>query len=712
MNPDDPNRARVTPGERSTEITRVVREVIRQRRSGVEVHDAALVQRFKHLMPELGERLHTLQMIEAAKHAAKDRATDAEAPDGTDAALGEDVGFLREALPEYEILERIHEGGQGVVYKAVQRATNRIAAVKVLLHGPLATEQQRQRFTREVELVARLRHPNIVTLYESGVVRGRPYFAMEYIEGIPIDDYVLLHNLSTRQSAELFITVCRAVSSAHQYGIIHRDLKPSNILVDLDGQPHVLDFGLAKDLVEPLDAHSGPLVSMTGQVVGTLPYLSPEQAAGRDTLIDVRSDIYSLGVVFHELLTETFPYPVDGDREAVRINIMAREPLPLRKALAAADGDGQAIARQVDGDLEAIVLKTLAKEPENRYQSVAAMAQDLERWLAGEVVEAKADRRFYLLKKTLRRYRVHAAISAAFVALLVGALVGMTILWQRTERIARTAQAGLEMGSFLRLGSVYRDDERLDQAVGMLQKAIEIGESAPQGDETVRRLQCMAHRDLAALYYQKGQSDAADPHCRAAVELADQLLREDPDNLQYQRLFALSHELRGQMARSNDEWEDAARHFTAAESGYRDLISADPENRRLRYELALLLLRSGRCCQSLERYEEARRRFDAARDILHELAASEPHVAEYVIDLAKAEASLAVWHMHQDTVLDDQAAFEWFKKAEDRVLALRDSGRAAGHEPQIDSLLDQIRRNKAGMAARATNRAKNEDRHE
>ncbi len=407
---------------RTAQIERVVGEVLRQRRSGVQIDDSLVVARHDHLMPELAERLHTVQMVESARRRARERPRTAGTAPDDNSPMDDGFEFLHDALTDYELLERLHRGGQGVVYKAVQRSTNRIVALKVLVQGPLSTDRQRRRFAREVDVIGRLRHGNIVTLYDSGEVRGLPYFAMEFIEGLPVDDYAFVRALTARQTAALFATICRAVHAAHQYGVLHRDLKPSNVLVDPDGQPQVLDFGLAKDLLPQDDSGEISLVSLPGQVMGTLPYLSPEQSSGLDVEVDVRTDVYSLGVMLYELLTETFPYPVSGDRRAVGANIRSLEPLPMRTALSMSGGETRLRWQDIDSNLEAVVRRALEKDPDRRYQSALALADDLERWLAGDVVEAKADRRFHLLRKTLRRYRVHAAVSAAFLALLVSAL--------------------------------------------------------------------------------------------------------------------------------------------------------------------------------------------------------------------------------------------------------------------------------------------------
>ena len=698
--------ARARQADRSSEIDRIVGEVIRQRSSGVRVDESVLQERHPYLMPELGQRLRMLEMIGTARRHAREHPRTAASEPDTKAELDEGFGFLQDGMTDYELLKRIHYGGQGIVYKAAQRSTNRIVAVKVLLHGPLATDRQRHRFAREVDLISRLRHPNIVTLYDSGEVRGHAYFAMECIDGLPIDDYVLVRGLTVRETIGLFTTICRAVNSAHQYGIIHRDLKPSNVLVDADGQPHVLDFGLAKDLIPPEGSGEVSFTSLPGQVVGTLPYLSPEQASGLDTEVDVRSDVYSLGVVLYELLTETFPYPVNGDREVVRRNVLSREPLSLRKALSSGDSTTRVTPRDINDDLEAIVFKALEKETERRYQSAAALADDLDRWLAGDAVEAKADRRFYLLKKTVRKYRVHVAVSAAFVVLLVTALVGMTVLWQRAERNARTYQAGLKMGMLTRLGSVERDAGRLDQAAGMLEKAIELGESFPASDPTIRQLRYASLHDMAELYYEKGDPNKAEPYCNAAIELAEELVRDDPQSLRYRRSAGLSHLLGARMASSRGDWTRAAAEFETAASVYRGLIAVDAGNARLKYELAVLLGERGRCFQGLKRFDESLQCYAACCELYEELLTLEPHVADYTIELARTEGRLAVWHLHQRTAEQNQVASGWLRRAEDRLIKLRDSGRAGGRERDVRVLLGEIQRNNQLIARRHEKRTK------
>ena len=408
---------------KSSAIDRVIQEIIRQRNAGVAIDDAAVQAEHPELMPELGERLHFLRGIEAAAEEAQ-QAKSSSDPEGGMGTVTLCKGILQSKLPGYELLEVVHSGGQGIVFRAVQLAANRMVAIKVLLYGPFASAQQRRRFSREVELISRLEHPHIVTLYDSGEVVGLHYFAMEFVEGLPIDDYALLYALSVKAVVQLLLEVCDAIGHAHQRGVIHRDIKPSNVVVDADGVPHVLDFGLAKTLTGYTLADNMPSISMAGQVLGTLPYLSPEQAAGIDQAIDVRSDIYSLGVLLHHLLTDDYPYPVDGTPDQVRANIASQVPRPVRRAVRDEDSESRFQAGDISRDLEAVVLKTLEKDKARRYQSVYAMADDLRRYLSGEAVQARGTNRLYLLRKSLYRHRVAFSVGAA-VLMAIGVVIGV-----------------------------------------------------------------------------------------------------------------------------------------------------------------------------------------------------------------------------------------------------------------------------------------------
>ncbi|MGD1915617.1 MAG: protein kinase [Phycisphaerales bacterium] len=328
------------------------------------------------------------------------------------------------AFPGYDIVREIHRGGQGVVYQAVQLSTRRHVALKVMHSGPFMGSAGRARFEREVQVLGQLDHPNIVSIHDSGVTKdGSCYYVMDYISGKPLDRVMNDGQLPIREALRLFAKICEAVNAAHLKGVIHRDLKPGNIRIDKHGEPIVVDFGLAKLAVPDLEGEgSGRLMSMTGQFIGSLPWASPEQADGSPTNIDVRTDVYSLGVILYQLLTSKFPYEVLGNMRDVLDNIMRAEP-----------ARPSTIRRKINDEVETIVLKALAKQRDRRYQSAGELGRDVQRFLEGQPIEAKRDSGWYVISKTLRRYRGPVAVGAgSLVALVVFAIV-ITVLYREAE---------------------------------------------------------------------------------------------------------------------------------------------------------------------------------------------------------------------------------------------------------------------------------------
>jgi predicted Ser/Thr protein kinase/tetratricopeptide (TPR) repeat protein len=385
------------------------------------------------------------------------------------------------SIEGYALEDEIHRGGQGVVYRAVQLGTKRDVALKVLLEGPYASETTRQRFEREIELAASLRHSNIVQILDSGLSRGRYFFAMELVDGLRLDRYVAQKRPSTDEILELFEKVCLAINYAHQRGVIHRDLKPANILVDDEGEPHVLDFGLAKPAQRVAGGETTvQVLSTSGQLLGTIAYMSPEQAAGSQD-VDVRSDVYSLGVVFYDALVGQPPYPVDGPLAEVLTRIAHDDAANPRSLALQADPE-----RTVDDELATILLKALEKEPQRRYQTAGELARDFRHLLDGEPIEAKRASGLYMLRKTLRRYRLQAITAGVILLMLIGSMVTFAVLFARQSE----ARA--------------RADEKTREA----QLAIESKDAAlaeartrtAEAEEAQRRLR----RALARQYIQRG----------------------------------------------------------------------------------------------------------------------------------------------------------------------------------------------------------------
>ena len=302
---------------------------------------------------------------------------------------------------DYELLEEIGRGGQGVVYRARQKSLNRTVALKVIGLGQWATEAHLKRFRREAEAAARLDHPCIVPIHEVGERDGHCYFSMNFVEGGQLDEVVRDSPMSTRQAAELIAKVARTVHYAHEHGILHRDIKPGNILLDKHGEPHLTDFGLAR-LVE-----TESTVTRTLEVLGTPSYMAPEQACGETGKLTSATDVYGLGAVLYQLLTGQPPFAGGTTYETIRL-LLDKEPRPPRL-----------LNPKVDRDLSTICLKCLEKDPQRRYPAAAGLAEDLEHWLKHEPIRAKRSGVFIHTRKWVRRNPT--LVGTAAVCLLLGA---------------------------------------------------------------------------------------------------------------------------------------------------------------------------------------------------------------------------------------------------------------------------------------------------
>ena len=354
----------------------------------------------------------------------------------------------------YRILRLVGEGGMGAVYEAEQDHPHRTVALKVIKTGLLNPELLR-RFTQESETLARLHHPGIAQVYESGTADNgfgaQPYFAMEFIQGEPLDQYANACNLSTARRLRLMVQICDAVEHAHQRGIIHRDLKPANILVEEHGSPKILDFGVAR--MTDLDAQATRQTGL-GQLVGTLAYMSPEQVLADPLELDTRSDVYTLGVILYELLAERLPYAITRHLNQAVEAIREQDPPMLG-----------AINREYRGDIEIIVAKALEKEKTRRYSSAANLGADIVRFLEDQPIAARRPSAAYQVRKFTRRHRgLVAGVAAVFLALVAG-LVASAVEAGRA-RMAEHAALAAKQAATLERDRAVAAEAQAEQATG------------------------------------------------------------------------------------------------------------------------------------------------------------------------------------------------------------------------------------------------------
>ncbi|MBL8232478.1 MAG: serine/threonine protein kinase [Bryobacterales bacterium] len=476
-------------------------------------------------------------------------------PDPQPSAENRDTETVRPALTAqadlmigpYRVVRKLGEGGMGIVYHARQQEPIRRDVALKLIKPGMDSRQVIARFEGERQALALMDHPNIARVLDAGTTAsGSPYFVMEFVAGVAMTQYSDAKRLTLRERIELFIAVCRAIQHAHQKGIIHRDIKPSNVLVaEREGKatPKVIDFGLAKALSGEMSDAS--LLTMPGSVVGTLRYMSPEQAEFGKSDIDTRSDVYSLGVLLYELATGTTPLEEEQTAKSSYVEMLRRireEDPPPPSSRARQSGKSTEIARQrrndtnrdaglLQAELDWIVMKALEKDRSRRYETANGLARDLERFLAGEPLEAAPLSATYRVRKLVRKHRAWIATGAAFLVLLIAGVIvssWMAVRATKAEREAvRERNTAKSVSDFLQndvlaqasaytqAGPATKPDPDLKVRTALDRAATRI--TGKFGGEPL--VEASIRQTIASSYQDLGLYPEAEPHAERSLEL-------------------------------------------------------------------------------------------------------------------------------------------------------------------------------------------------
>lgn len=508
---------------------------------------------------------------------------------------------IPDRLGEFKIIRKLGEGGMGVVYEAEQPHPNRRVALKLIRLGSLSGRLL-ERFTDETNLLARLEHRGIARILEAGTFAGetgeQPYLAMELVAGDPLTSIIGESSPGLDARLEIIIKICDAVQHAHQKGVIHRDLKPGNILLDSNGQPKVLDFGVARAI--DVDFERSATMTAAGQLIGTLPYMSPEQATGRHD-IDTRSDVYAIGVLAYELLTGRLPYDFADTSFATAIRVIGEhEPIPPSR-----------IDPRLLGDLEIMLSKALEKDPARRYQSASDFAADITRFRHHQPIAARPATMSYQMAKFVRRNRVLVGAASGALVVLIAATVALSVMAFIANRAARQASQRLEFlqTQLLAIDPAAARGQEVTIKRWLDDTARELDEEF-DGEPIVK---ASLLETVGNLYLNLGAYDDAEPRLVEALELRRTHLGED-DVLTVTSgydLGVLRHR-QGRTEAASKLWNDALQRRTR-------LLGPDHlDSLEVRHDLAVLL-------RDEARWDEAEPHFDAVVHVYsEELGTSDP----------------------------------------------------------------------------------------
>lgn len=558
--------------------------------------------------------------------------------------------ILADSLPRrishYEIVRVIGQGGMGIVYEARQENPRRSIALKAIRTHHTSPEALR-RFEYEAALLARLQHPGIAHVYEAGVgaqiaadgtITHLPYFAMELVRGVPLDRCTAATGASLRERVALAIRICDAVEHAHQKGVIHRDLKPANILVCDDGTPKVLDFGVARAL-EP-DSPQATMHTQAMQLLGTVPYMSPEQINGQAAAIDTRSDVYSLGVVQFQLYGGCRPYEIPEGGLAAAARVVC-ETAPLRLG---------AVNRACRGDLETIVAKALEKDPARRYAGVRALRDDLQRYLDGAPISARRDSLWYVTRKLFTRHRLPLGAALVLAVAVLIASVAATILAVERGTLLSQRQMRFNQVRALARSLLFDLHPRIEKLPGatparkfLIDSALEYLGSLAQDaghDPDLQLELAEGYGRLGALqgnpnYVNIGDTEGALQSYRQSIEWAERLIAGGGDKTRAQRQLSASHSglgdiqlLRGDRPAAQGSYETALRFAESLNEQHAPEAPIDVASAQIK--LAAVFEESGSS-------DVARERRRSAVATLEQAVTDDPSV--------KARTQLAVAHL-------------------------------------------------------------------
>jgi len=599
-----------------------------------------------------------------------------------------------ERLGDYKIISLIGEGGMGEVYLARDTSLGREVAIKLLKLG-LGTGDIIRRFHQEERILAGLIHPNIAQLYGGDVTsKGLPYFAMEYVEGARLDDYCRDHRLSIAERLKLFRKICSAVSYAHHRLVIHRDLKPANIRVTVEGEPKLLDFGIAK-LLDPTISEIEE--TMTFAAVMTPDFASPEQVRGET--MTTASDVYSLGVVLYELLTGQKPYRIDNRTPtAIARAIVEQEPTKPSTAIAKISGPRSEIRnpKLLRGDLDNIVLMAMRKEPGRRYASVGQFSEDIRRHLEGRPVIARKDTLGYRTSKFVARNKIAVAATVLIILSLIGGIA--TTGWQAHRANRQSARAERRFNQVRQLANsllfeLHGAIENLPGSTAarelLVKRALEYLDSLAQEAENDLSLQ----RELASAYVKVGNvqgnpnnanlGDAAGAlqSYRQAQKIADQILTGNPMDSEARRSVAVIQE-------KMSDVQGVIGNLTAAVNGaykslviFKSLAEADPKNVRAQRSLGISYIKVG--------------------DVLGN--SNFPNAGDEAGAMANYQASLAVWQALDQADPNNPDIRSWLGLIHERI------GTIVEQQGKIDVALESYRESQTIREALAKENPKNTD---